>query len=93
MESQVWVKMRKSHNEHLSTAVAQKADPVLHRGERPLRATTRLMHRNKRRVGLVMIYSITSSARAISVGGTISCSGAMIAATCHIGNFVFIARV
>jgi hypothetical protein len=33
-------------------------------------ATSGLMHRNKRRAWVAMIYSITSSARASSVGGT-----------------------
>jgi hypothetical protein len=40
---QFGVKMRKSHSEHFSAAVPQKADVVLHRGERQLRAKRRLL--------------------------------------------------
>jgi hypothetical protein len=39
--SPVRVKMRRSHSEHFSTAVPQKTDVVLHRGERQLRASSR----------------------------------------------------
>ena len=46
------------------------ADHLLHRGTPRLRATCRLMHRNKRRARVVMIYSITSSAWASSDAGT-----------------------
>ena len=37
----------KSHSEHFSTAVPQKADLVLRCGERQVRARNRLMHRSK----------------------------------------------
>jgi hypothetical protein len=47
-----------------------KPDHLLRRGTPLLSAKSRLMHCNKRRRGVAMIYSITSSARASSVGGT-----------------------
>jgi hypothetical protein len=42
-------KMRKSHSEHFSTAVPQKADVVLQRGERQLRANSRHFAMQKNR--------------------------------------------
>ena len=51
-----------------SASALPLADVMLQRRERQLRAMNKLMQCNKRRAG-VLIYSMTSSARASSVGG------------------------
>ena len=63
---------RRVRRNHFSSAAASIPDHLLRRGEPPLSATCGLMHRSKPRGRLQAIYySITSSARASSDGGTV----------------------
>src|ERR1700738_2373041 len=58
---------RRTRRNHFSSAALSITDDLAHRSILLLRATCGLMHRSKRRR-----YSITSSVRASSIGGTVS---------------------
>ena len=75
--------MRKSHSEHFSTAVPQKADVVLNSANGSFVPKAAVSNRSKQH-----LYSITSSAAASSLSGTVRPSAFAVLRLMASSNFV-----